>query len=229
MRNQRLNTFKHNVIFTALIVIIAVAIAYALVVLTLPIIVGDSNKKQITPMQSKTESSRGDGSRQPLPTGDAKRVADLDRISNSLKDYGQKYGGYPESRSMTCDSGDFDTDAELLFLFDLERAAVIDGIPRDVDGMANAAKMHTASSSDLSAGACETMYGAKHYLYYSNGSKFALIASVDDISKIPKGKDNAFYLGNGDYEWFDGSALIGKWGWSKNVYIVTSEPLKPLK
>lgn len=60
--------------------------------------------------------------------------------------------------------------------------------------------------------------------YYSNGTKFALIASVDDADAIP---DNAagVYLAEGDREWFDGSALIADWHGSRNVYIVSNQKL----
>lgn len=66
------------------------------------------------------------------------------------------------------------------------------------------------------------MYGAKHYLYSSSGTKFALIASVDDADAIPDDAADA-YLAEGDREWFDGSALITDWHWSRNVYIVSNQ------
>src|SRR5690606_34641255 len=123
----------------------------------------------------------------------------------------------------TCAGGSFDSDADLGYLADHEREAVIDAIPRDPAGIAKVAKAERGTDT-IAHEDCDTMYGAKHYLYYSNGTKFALIASVDDADAIP---DDAagVYLAEGDREWFDGSALIADWHWSRNVYIVSNQKL----
>src|SRR5699024_252347 len=100
-----------------------------------------------------------------LPRGDAKRVADLDRLATALKTYKERHGGYP-MRTDTCAGGTFDSDADLGFLADLEREAVIDAIPRDTAGIAKTTKTEQGTSTTASAEDCDTMYGAKHYLYY---------------------------------------------------------------
>ncbi|SNS61263.1 hypothetical protein SAMN06309944_0999 [Micrococcales bacterium KH10] len=210
---------RSRIIFTVLIIAVSVAITYGLIRLTLPSLTGQTtttNDNSITQTIEKEETKD-------LPRGDAKRVADLDRLAAALKTYKEQHGGYPISTG-TCAGGSFDGDADLSFLADLEREAVIDAIPRDTGGVIKSAKAERGTSTTTAAEECDTMYGAKHYLYYSNGTKFALIASVDDADAIP---DDAagVYLAEGDREWFDGSALIADWHWSRNVYIVSNQKL----
>lgn len=172
--------------FVALVVLIAGALVAALVGIVGPTVAGAGA----------------------LPRGDAKRVADLDRLAAALERYADEHGGYPLSTG-TCAEGRFDSDAEVEFLAALEREAAIEAIPRDPAG---------------TGGDCRTVYGAKHYLYYSNGTKFALVASVDDRGAVP-GDAAGVHLADGDRAWFDGSALLADWGWSRNVYVVASPAL----
>ncbi|NHT18110.1 hypothetical protein [Cellulomonas sp. IC4_254] len=174
--------------FAALVVLLAGALVAALVGLVLPTVSGAGA----------------------LPRGDAKRVADLDRLAGALERYADEHGGYPVSTG-TCAEGRFDSDAEVAFLAELEREAAIEAVPRD---------------PGATGGGCRTMYGAKHYLYYSNGTKFALVASVDDRGAVPGGAAGVL-LADGDRAWFDGSALLAHWGWSRNVYVVSSPALAP--
>lgn len=216
---QQQRETRSRIIFTVLIIAVSVAITYGLIRLTLPSITGQNP----TTNDSSNQTARKQEEKKDLPRGDAKRVADLDRLAAALKTYKERHGGYPMSTG-TCAGGTFDSDADLGFLADLEREAVIDAIPRDTDGIIKSTKTGQRTNATTTADDCDTMYGAKHYLYYSNGTKFALIASVDDADAIP---DNAagVYLAKGDREWFDGSALIKDWHWSRNVYIVSNQPL----
>lgn len=215
---QQQRETRSRIVFTVLIIAVTVGITYGLIRLTLPSLSGQSP----TANDSSSQTAENQEEEKDLPRGDAKRVADLDRLAAALKTYKEQHGGYPISTG-TCAGGTFDSDANLSFLADLEREAVIDAIPRDPAGIAKTTK--TAQSTEAtSTEDCDTMYGAKHYLYYSNGTKFALIASVDDADAIP---DDAagVYLAEGDREWFDGSALITDWHWSRNVYIVSNQKL----
>jgi hypothetical protein len=210
---------RSRVIFTVLIIAVTVGITYGLIRLTLPSLTGQTTT---TTNDSTSQTAEKQEEEKDLPRGDAKRVADLDRLAAALKTYKEQHGGYPISTG-TCAGGSFDSDADLGFLADLEREAVIDAIPRDPAGVAKITKAGQDNEA-TSTEDCDTMYGAKHYLYYSNGTKFALIASVDDADAIP---DDAagVYLAEGDREWFDGSALIADWHWSRNVYIVSNQKL----
>ncbi|RMI08769.1 hypothetical protein [Cellulomonas triticagri] len=187
---------RHRTRFVVLVAAMAVALLAALAGIVVP-----------------TLSGRGGADT--LPTGDAKRVADLDRLAEALDRYHARHGGYPVS-SGSCADGRFDSDAEIAFLHDLEREGAIEAVPRDPDGV-------TATADD-----CRAMYGAKHYLYYSNGTKFALVASVDDPDAVP---DDAagVHLADGDRAWFDGSALVDDWGWSRNVYVVSAPALTEVR
>lgn len=215
---QQQRQTRSRIIFTVLIIAVSVAITYGLIRLTLPSLTGQTPATN----DSSNQTAQKQEEKKDFPRGDAKRVADLDRLAAALKTYKERHGGYPLSTG-TCAGGSFDSDADLGFLADLEREAVIDAIPRDPAGMAKTAKAAQRTDTNASKD-CDTMYGAKHYLYYSNGTKFALIASVDDADAIP---DNAagVYLAEGDREWFDGSALIKDWHWSRNVYIVSNQSL----
>lgn len=216
---QQQRETRSRIIFTVLIIAVSVAITYGLIRLTLPSLTGQNP----TTNNLSNQTAQKQEEKEDLPRGDAKRVADLDRLAAALKTYKERHGGYPMSTG-TCAGGTFDSDADLGFLADLEREAVIDAIPRDTDGVIKSAKAEQGTSTTTAAEECDTMYGAKHYLYYSNGTKFALIASVDDADVIP---DDAagVYLAEGDREWFDGSALIADWHWSRNVYIVSNQKL----
>lgn len=216
---QQQRETRSRIIFTVLIIAVTVAITYGLIRLTLPSLTGQSP----TANDASSQTAEKQEEEKDLPRGDAKRVADLDRLAAALKTYKEQHGGYPVSTG-TCAGGSFDSDADLGFLADLEREAVIDAIPRDPAGIAKTIKREPGASTTASTEDCDTMYGAKHYLYYSNGTKFALIASVDDADAIP---DDAagVYLAEDDREWFDGSALIADWHWSRNVYIVSNQKL----
>lgn len=216
---QQQRETRSRIIFTVLIIAVTVGITYGLIRLTLPSLTSQAPAAN----DSRSQAAEKHEEEKDLPRGDAKRVADLDRLAAALKTYKEQHGGYPISTG-TCAGGSFDSDANLGFLADLEREAVIDAVPRDPAGIAKTAKAEQSTEA-ASAEDCDTMYGAKHYLYYSNGTKFALIASVDDA--IP---DDAagVYLAEGDREWFDGSALIADWRWSRNVYIVSNQTLAEL-
>ena len=219
---QQQRETRSRIIFTVLIIAVSVAITYGLIRLTLPSLTGQNP----TTNNLSNQTAQKQEEKEDLPRGDAKRVADLDRLAAALKTYKEQHGGYPISTG-TCAGGSFDSDADLSFLADLEREAVIDAIPRDPAGVAKITKAGQDNEA-TSTEDCDTMYGAKHYLYYSNGTKFALIASVDDADAIP---DDAagVYLAEGDREWFDGSALIADWHWSRNVYIVSNQKLAEAK
>lgn len=216
---QQQRETRSRIIFPVLIIAVSVAITYGLIRLTLPSLTGQTP----TTNDSSNQTAQEQEEKKDLPRGDAKRVADLDRLAAALKTYKERHGGYPMSTG-TCAGGTFDSDADLGFLADLEREAVIDAIPRDTDGIIKSAKTGQGTNATATADDCDTMYGAKHYLYYSNGTKFALIASVDDADAIPNDAAGV-YLAEGDREWFDGSALIADWHWSRNVYIVSNQKL----
>lgn len=215
---QQQRETRSRIIFTVLIIAVTVAITYGLIRLNLPRLTGQSPAANSSSSQTAgTQEEEND-----LPRGDAKRVADLDRLAAALKTYREQHGGYPISTG-TCAGGSFDSDADLGFPADLEREAVIDAIPRDPAGVTKTTKAEQSTEATGTED-YDTMYSAKHYLYYSNSTKFALIASVDDTDTIP---DDAagIYLAEGDREWFDGSALIADWHWSRNVYIVSNQKL----
>lgn len=161
-------------------------------------------KEKVTPTspkptqkQQKTVENRGVLAKD--ETADQRRLTDLQKIVEALEAYKADNNYYPKSTGL-CKWG-WDGDNHPAFLFILEKKGYIDSIPRDPEGINN----------DY----CETMYGGKHYLYYSDGEKFALLALMsepqDDIN-MP--------LVSGDLAWFDGTFVKRAWNWDKNLYII---------
>lgn len=108
---QQQRETRSRIIFTVLII----AVTYGLIRLTLPSITGQNP----TTNNSSNPTAQKQEEKKDLPRGDAKRVADLDRLATALKTYKERHGGYPMSTG-TCAGGTFDSDAELGFLADLD-------------------------------------------------------------------------------------------------------------
>lgn len=139
---QQQRETRSRIIFTVLIIAVSVAITYGLIRLTLPSLTGQTPATN----DSSTQTAQKQEEKKDLPRGDAKRVADLDRLAAALKTYKERHGGYPMSTG-TCAGGTFDSDADLGFLADLEREAVIDAIPRDTDGVIKSTKTERVTNA----------------------------------------------------------------------------------
>lgn len=131
---------------------------------------------------------------------DLQRIADLSDIKIALDLYKTKHQYYPLSKNL-CKWG-WDSDSSPLFLKELVDEGYIQIIPTDPEGVGDTY--------------CETMYGGRHYIYYSNGVKYVLMTllskPINDSIRMP--------LVNGDLLWFDKTPVKQTWNWKTNLYII---------
>ena len=143
-------------------------------------------------------------------TIDEQRLRDINQIAEALDAYYEKYGVYPVSK-VTCE-WQFDADTSPTFLIELIQDNIVDNLPHDKEGLADTN--------------CKTIYGAKHYMYYSNGTKYAVLANLTDTTASYNGRYNVQRLTDGDRVWFDAtSKLLGSWGWSNHTVLITNPAL----